>query len=167
MPPPSNATPTTDPPTPSSPSSPPRHHHIHDINIITTILATHHHHHLDSYPTHVTISIRGHDDKILVDKSSCFMSLLKGCLSQASVDTTFRNERLQEKSSLSSLVIDNVTLENERSYINKPEALGWLSKEIHVTWAYLEKKRTRLRLYTKSFEETVHTERGDGVTITK
>ncbi|GJU51580.1 hypothetical protein Tco_1221135 [Tanacetum coccineum] len=42
-------------------------------------------------------------------------------------------------------------------------ALGWLLEEIHMTWAYLQKKRTRLRLYTKSFEEIVHTERGDSV----
>ncbi|GJS31865.1 putative RNA-directed DNA polymerase, eukaryota, reverse transcriptase zinc-binding domain protein [Tanacetum coccineum] len=34
-------------------------------------------------------------------------------------------------------------------------ALGWLLEEIHVTWAHLEKKRTRLRLYTKSLEETI------------
>ncbi|GJT16430.1 hypothetical protein Tco_0875136 [Tanacetum coccineum] len=46
-------------------------------------------------------------------------------------------------------------------------ALGWHLEEIHVTWAHLKKKRRRLRLYTKSFEETVHTEREDGVTITK
>nr|GEV03026.1 hypothetical protein [Tanacetum cinerariifolium] len=42
----------------------------------------------------------------------------------------------------------------------------WMDlEEIHVTWAYLEKKRTRLQLYTKSFEEIVHTEREDGVAI--
>ncbi|GJU65598.1 hypothetical protein Tco_1247433 [Tanacetum coccineum] len=41
-------------------------------------------------------------------------------------------------------------------------ALGRLLKEIHVTWAHLEKKRTRLRLYTNYFEEK-HTLRGDGV----
>ncbi|GJX66352.1 MAK10-like protein [Tanacetum coccineum] len=41
-------------------------------------------------------------------------------------------------------------------------ALGWLLEEIHVTWAQLEKKRTRLRLYTKYLEE-IHTEHGDGV----
>ncbi|GJU75318.1 hypothetical protein Tco_1272388 [Tanacetum coccineum] len=33
--------------------------------------------------------------------------------------------------------------------------LGWLLEEKHVTWAHLEKKRTRLRLYTKSLEEIV------------
>ncbi|GJU77972.1 MAK10-like protein [Tanacetum coccineum] len=33
--------------------------------------------------------------------------------------------------------------------------LGWILEEIHVTWAHLEKKRTRLRLYTKSLEETI------------
>nr|GEU96058.1 MAK10-like protein [Tanacetum cinerariifolium] len=34
-------------------------------------------------------------------------------------------------------------------------ALGWLLEEIHVTWAHLEKKRTRLRLYTKSLGEII------------
>ncbi|GKF74690.1 hypothetical protein Tco_0221022, partial [Tanacetum coccineum] len=33
--------------------------------------------------------------------------------------------------------------------------LGWLLEEIHVAWAHLEKKRTRLRLYTKSLEEII------------
>ncbi|GJX69534.1 hypothetical protein Tco_0305261 [Tanacetum coccineum] len=37
--------------------------------------------------------------------------------------------------------------------MNVCRALGWLLEEIHVTWAHLEKKRTRLRLYTKSLEE--------------
>nr|GEU74841.1 MAK10-like protein [Tanacetum cinerariifolium] len=32
-------------------------------------------------------------------------------------------------------------------------ALGWHLEEIHVTWAHLEKKRTRLRTSTKSLEE--------------
>ncbi|GJW11876.1 hypothetical protein Tco_1577703 [Tanacetum coccineum] len=32
-------------------------------------------------------------------------------------------------------------------------ALGWLLEEIHVTWAHLEKKRTRLQTYTKSLED--------------
>ncbi|GJS81770.1 hypothetical protein Tco_0748311 [Tanacetum coccineum] len=32
-------------------------------------------------------------------------------------------------------------------------ALGWHLEEIHVTWAHLEKKRTRLRTYTKSLED--------------
>ncbi|GJU77855.1 hypothetical protein Tco_1274925 [Tanacetum coccineum] len=32
-------------------------------------------------------------------------------------------------------------------------ALGWLWEKIHVTWAHLEKKRTRLRTYTKSLED--------------
>ncbi|GKB16754.1 ribonuclease H-like domain-containing protein [Tanacetum coccineum] len=42
-------------------------------------------------------------------------------------------------------------------------ALGWLLEEIHVTWAHLEKKQKKLRLYTKSFEEIVNIVRGDGV----
>ncbi|GKC46464.1 hypothetical protein Tco_1064186, partial [Tanacetum coccineum] len=40
--------------------------------------------------------------------------------------------------------------------------LGWLLEEIHVTWAQLEKKRTRPRLYTNYLEENL-TDRGDGV----
>ncbi|GJQ90519.1 hypothetical protein Tco_0001658 [Tanacetum coccineum] len=32
-------------------------------------------------------------------------------------------------------------------------SFGWILEEIHMTWAYLEKKWTRLRLYTKSPEE--------------
>ncbi|GJY85287.1 hypothetical protein Tco_0499313 [Tanacetum coccineum] len=32
-------------------------------------------------------------------------------------------------------------------------ALGWHLEDLHVTWAHLEKKRTRLRLYTKNHEE--------------
>ncbi|GJZ72651.1 hypothetical protein Tco_0636797 [Tanacetum coccineum] len=32
-------------------------------------------------------------------------------------------------------------------------ALGWHLEKIHVTWAHLEKKRIRLRTYTKSHEE--------------
>ncbi|GJS84546.1 retrotransposon protein, putative, ty1-copia subclass [Tanacetum coccineum] len=34
-------------------------------------------------------------------------------------------------------------------------ALEWLLEEINVTWAHLEKKQTRLRLYTKSLEEII------------
>ncbi|GJV12174.1 putative reverse transcriptase domain-containing protein [Tanacetum coccineum] len=33
-------------------------------------------------------------------------------------------------------------------------ALEWHLEEIHVTWAHLEKKRTRLQTYTKSLEES-------------
>ncbi|GKF48135.1 hypothetical protein Tco_0141386, partial [Tanacetum coccineum] len=32
-------------------------------------------------------------------------------------------------------------------------ALGWILEKIHMTWAHLEKKQTRLRLYTKNHEE--------------
>ncbi|GJR08751.1 hypothetical protein Tco_0791403 [Tanacetum coccineum] len=32
-------------------------------------------------------------------------------------------------------------------------ALGWHLEEIHMTWAHLEKKQTRLRTYTKSLED--------------
>ncbi|GJR48333.1 retrovirus-related pol polyprotein from transposon TNT 1-94 [Tanacetum coccineum] len=42
------------------------------------------------------------------------------------------------------------------------DALVWVLEEIHVTWAQLEKKRIRTRLYTNYLEEN-HTECGDGV----
>ncbi|GKC42062.1 hypothetical protein Tco_1059784 [Tanacetum coccineum] len=42
-------------------------------------------------------------------------------------------------------------------------ALGWHLEEIHVTWAHLEKKRTRLRTCTKIHQEVLFSERGDGV----
>nr|GEU97029.1 polynucleotidyl transferase, ribonuclease H-like superfamily protein [Tanacetum cinerariifolium] len=42
-------------------------------------------------------------------------------------------------------------------------ALGWHLEEIHVTWANLKKKWTRLRTCTKIHEEVLITERGDGV----
>ncbi|GJT96099.1 hypothetical protein Tco_1091617 [Tanacetum coccineum] len=35
-------------------------------------------------------------------------------------------------------------------------ALGWHLKEIHVAWAHLGKKQTRLKLYTKVDEEIAH-----------
>ncbi|GJW27271.1 hypothetical protein Tco_0041082 [Tanacetum coccineum] len=56
-----------------------------------------------------------------------------------------------------------VYIQSELLDIDFGEPLGWHLEEIHVTWAHLEKKLTRLRLYTKSFEEIVYTERGDGV----
>ncbi|GJW60996.1 zinc finger, CCHC-type containing protein, partial [Tanacetum coccineum] len=42
------------------------------------------------------------------------------------------------------------------------EAFRWHLEEIHMTWAQLEKKQTRLRLYINYLEEK-HTMRGDGV----
>ncbi|GJR73951.1 hypothetical protein Tco_0086316 [Tanacetum coccineum] len=38
-------------------------------------------------------------------------------------------------------------------YLMRFLALGWILEEIHVTWAHLEKKQTRLRLYTKSLKK--------------
>ncbi|GKA70412.1 putative ribonuclease H-like domain-containing protein [Tanacetum coccineum] len=46
-------------------------------------------------------------------------------------------------------------------------ALGWHLEEIHVTWAHLEKKRTRLRTCTKIHQEVLFSERGDGVASIK
>ncbi|GKE25925.1 hypothetical protein Tco_1441309, partial [Tanacetum coccineum] len=41
--------------------------------------------------------------------------------------------------------------ENEKEIL----ALGWFLEEINVTWAHLEKKRTRLQLDIKSLEEII------------
>ncbi|GJX61008.1 hypothetical protein Tco_0293908 [Tanacetum coccineum] len=60
-------------------------------------------------------------------------------------------------------VCDYVAPRSLPQYDSSSPSLGWVLKEIHVTWAHLEKKRTRLRLYTKYFEEIVHTVRGDDV----
>ncbi|GJU49876.1 hypothetical protein Tco_1219431 [Tanacetum coccineum] len=42
-------------------------------------------------------------------------------------------------------------------------ALGYHLEEIHVNWAHLEKKRTRLRTCTKIHQEVLFSERGDGI----
>nr|GEV18163.1 hypothetical protein [Tanacetum cinerariifolium] len=46
-------------------------------------------------------------------------------------------------------------LKPERLKVGKAQTLGWILEEIHVTWAHLEKKRTRLRLYTKPLKEII------------
>ncbi|GJV39060.1 MAK10-like protein [Tanacetum coccineum] len=60
------------------------------------------------------------------------------------IDVEFRRKAhlLEDKQIPNVRVFDKVFL-----------ALGWHLKEIHVTWAHLKKKRTRLRTYTKSLEE--------------
>ncbi|GJX90511.1 retrovirus-related pol polyprotein from transposon TNT 1-94 [Tanacetum coccineum] len=42
----------------------------------------------------------------------------------------------------------------KRDCLMRFSALGWQLEEIHVTWAHLEKKRTRLQTYTKSLKES-------------
>ncbi|GKC70236.1 DNA helicase [Tanacetum coccineum] len=68
------------------------------------------------------------------------------------------NFNLQEYESMERPVVIAVS----SCWVRRFHALGWLLKEIHLTWARLEKKRTRLRLYTNYFEEK-HTVREDGV----
>ncbi|GKA64531.1 hypothetical protein Tco_0764238 [Tanacetum coccineum] len=75
----------------------------------------------------------------------------------------FQNSILQAGNPVKE-ILHKLNLPDHRILKDGGEALGWHLEEIHVTWAYLEKKGTRLRLYTKSFEEIMHTERGDGVT---
>ncbi|GKB48152.1 hypothetical protein Tco_0898905 [Tanacetum coccineum] len=49
--------------------------------------------------------------------------------------------------------IPSVGVFDDVSFYTLFQALRWHLEEIHVTWAHLEKKRTRLRLYTKNHEE--------------
>ncbi|GJZ65531.1 hypothetical protein Tco_0622227 [Tanacetum coccineum] len=53
------------------------------------------------------------------------------------------------RSFLEALILNHYVLVRKILFL----ALGWHLEEIHVTWAYLEKKRTRLRFYTKYLEE--------------
>ncbi|GKA68948.1 hypothetical protein Tco_0775012 [Tanacetum coccineum] len=59
--------------------------------------------------------------------------------------------------------IPSVGIFDEVSSYTLFQALGWHLEEIHVTWAHLEKKRTRLRTCTKIHQEVLFSERGDGV----
>ncbi|GJV72674.1 reverse transcriptase domain-containing protein [Tanacetum coccineum] len=49
--------------------------------------------------------------------------------------------------------IPSVGVFDEVSFYTLFQALGWLLEEIHVSWARLEKKQTRLQLYTHYLEE--------------
>ncbi|GKA29539.1 hypothetical protein Tco_0715784 [Tanacetum coccineum] len=42
---------------------------------------------------------------------------------------------------------------SDKSLVFSVFCIEWHLEEIHVTWAHLEKKQTRLRTYTKSFKE--------------
>ncbi|GJW59763.1 MAK10-like protein [Tanacetum coccineum] len=57
--------------------------------------------------------------------------------------TSIKSHLLEDKRIPSEGVFD------EMSFL----AIGWHLEEIHVTWAHLEKKQTRLRTYTKSLED--------------
>ncbi|GJZ50456.1 hypothetical protein Tco_0604646 [Tanacetum coccineum] len=62
----------------------------------------------------------------------------------------------QEKERISNTYVEKpICLRTSKSqvYGYLTRSLGWLLEEIHVTWAHLEKKRTRLRLYTKSLKK--------------
>ncbi|GKC47080.1 hypothetical protein Tco_1064802 [Tanacetum coccineum] len=61
--------------------------------------------------------------------------------------------------------VQNVSYDKLKQAKESVVSLGWLLEETHVTWAHLEKKRTRLQLYTKSDEENSYIVAGDGVTV--
>ncbi|GJT05656.1 hypothetical protein Tco_0840118 [Tanacetum coccineum] len=52
--------------------------------------------------------------------------------------------------------IPSVGAFDEVSFYTLFRAFGWLLEEILVTWAHLEKQRTRLQLYTKSHEDNAY-----------
>ncbi|GKD96164.1 hypothetical protein Tco_1380061, partial [Tanacetum coccineum] len=49
--------------------------------------------------------------------------------------------------------IPSVGVLDEVSSYTLFRAIGWHLEEMHVTWAHLDKKHTRLQLYTKVNEE--------------
>ncbi|GJR86027.1 hypothetical protein Tco_0210038 [Tanacetum coccineum] len=49
--------------------------------------------------------------------------------------------------------IPSVRVFDKASFYTLFRALGWLLEEIHMTWAHLEEKRTRLQTYTKILED--------------
>nr|GEU30009.1 hypothetical protein [Tanacetum cinerariifolium] len=73
---------------------------------------------------------------------------------------------------LVSLFVDSNDDSNDGEVLNELEeygnagklSLGWLLEEIHVTWANLEKKRTRLQLCTNLLKK-MRTAAGDGITF--
>ncbi|GJT16545.1 hypothetical protein Tco_0875251 [Tanacetum coccineum] len=74
------------------------------------------------------------------------------------MDLTTASRRSQLKAALGLTHIEKpICLRTSKSqvygYLIRFLALGWHLEEIHVTWAHLEKKRTRLRLYTIYLEE--------------
>ncbi|GJY41358.1 hypothetical protein Tco_0428628 [Tanacetum coccineum] len=50
-------------------------------------------------------------------------------------------------------ILLKLSLPDHRIFKDGGEALGWHLEEIHMTWAHLGKKRTRLQLYAKVEEE--------------
>ncbi|GKB96461.1 hypothetical protein Tco_0982598, partial [Tanacetum coccineum] len=69
---------------------------------------------------------------------------------------------IEESKDLTSLSLDElignlkvyeVIIKKDSEMVMRFLALGWHLKEIHVTWAHLENKRTRLRTYTKSMKK--------------
>ncbi|GJT33926.1 hypothetical protein Tco_0924345 [Tanacetum coccineum] len=50
--------------------------------------------------------------------------------------------------------LDEIQVDAKLNFVEEPVFSTWMAfGGIHVTWAHLEKKRTRLRTYTKSLEE--------------
>ncbi|GJS39950.1 hypothetical protein Tco_0564993 [Tanacetum coccineum] len=66
-------------------------------------------------------------------------------------DTICRKSHLLDGKQISS-----VEVFDEVSFYTLFRALGWILEEIHLTWAHLEKKRTRFQLYTKVDEDIAY-----------
>ncbi|GJW15494.1 hypothetical protein Tco_0019627 [Tanacetum coccineum] len=63
------------------------------------------------------------------------------------------SQEVHPKPSIYNNDIDIIKLENENEELLRFLALEGLLEEIHMTWAHLEKKRTRLWTYTKSHDD--------------
>ncbi|GJU44524.1 hypothetical protein Tco_1201790 [Tanacetum coccineum] len=64
--------------------------------------------------------------------------------------------RVRKSHFLEDKKIPSIGVFDDVSFYTLFRALGWLLEEINVTWDLLEKKRTRLQLYTKSLEENAY-----------
>ncbi|GKG22238.1 hypothetical protein Tco_0387541 [Tanacetum coccineum] len=68
-------------------------------------------------------------------------------------NTSFKPEDLVYRNNDVSHAKDSGNLAQNGKDRTRFLALGWHLEEMHMTWAHLEKKQTRLRHYTKNHEE--------------
>ncbi|GKC45523.1 hypothetical protein Tco_1063245 [Tanacetum coccineum] len=105
-------------------------------------------------------------------KNTCFIQNLDGVeLFSSFKDSNLYTISLDDMLKTSLICRKAHLLEDKQipsvGYLKRFLALGWHLEEIHVTWAHLEKKRTRLGTCTKIHQEVLFSEHGDGVASIK
>ncbi|GKC02716.1 hypothetical protein Tco_0994326 [Tanacetum coccineum] len=79
------------------------------------------------------------------------------CMFDAIHDLCVRDYLVDVNARVQSKFVKSISAKSKKKKTWKPDevflSLGWHLEEIYVTWAHLEKKRTRLRLYTKNHKE--------------